>query len=603
MKYTINITRIIISVALISVVGFFNNNHAEALSYAPSAPIITSISPQSGAVGTTITLTGTGFTNYSYQVDGGTNNRIVFGSLGSENNPVYDLIPNSGGSLTFKVPEGNYMSCWNPKTGPACRVPSYLTQPGQYDVSIINANGQSNKVSFIVTDGTGVSVKPQITSLSVSSGKVNTQVTVYGTGFTRTGNAIKFGNQGTENNPKYVLDSNGTSITFNVPESNYYSCWNPVSGPQCNVSATATAPGVYNISVINNAGESNNVQFTVVAEDITLDRAIPQIITPNGGENYIVGQIVPVYFKYDTNMFTSEFKHNLTLELLYEKKYTNGSMTLEYRIPKVIASNISFNSNDVLHDWKIDPSDYAEGYNYKLRATVTRCPVSGKTKCVDYVDVSNAVFSISPSLVVNSQILIEFNNQTQNTSGSGTLYLSKGDSVKFTAKIPDDLKNTFNITPQFEWVITDRTGFTKCIYPNYYTAQCKEAQMTVDNGIAYYIIIKNGVSYRSNTINIVRQDDVYEECTDEKVFTKYLYRGMRNNQVEELQELLVELGFLKNSNSIDGNFGRGTRSAVMKFQRTYGLYITGTVNRQTREKLNDIIADTCELKRSNNISN
>lgn len=104
-------------------------------------PTISSISPSSGIVGSSVTITGSGFTQAG--------NRIKFGGLGSENNPVYSLGSN-GTSITFSVPSSNYLACWY--TRPACAVMTYMTQPGKYEVSVINANGTSNTVIFTVVD-------------------------------------------------------------------------------------------------------------------------------------------------------------------------------------------------------------------------------------------------------------------------------------------------------------------------------------------------------------------------------------------------------------------------------------------------------------------
>jgi len=62
--------------------------------------------------------------------------------------PVHD-----GKTLTFTIPSSNYLSCWASK--PACLAAAFMTQPGKYEVSVINDNGESNKLIFTV-------VSPQI---------------------------------------------------------------------------------------------------------------------------------------------------------------------------------------------------------------------------------------------------------------------------------------------------------------------------------------------------------------------------------------------------------------------------------------------------------
>ena len=102
-------------------------------------PAITSLSPTSGKVGTSVTITGSGFT--------GAGNKIEFGNLGIENNPNYVFSSPDGATITFTVPYSNYLACW----ANGCEAPAYLTSPGQYKVSVINDNGASNQVLFTVT--------------------------------------------------------------------------------------------------------------------------------------------------------------------------------------------------------------------------------------------------------------------------------------------------------------------------------------------------------------------------------------------------------------------------------------------------------------------
>ena len=98
-----------------------------------AAPHITSISPTSSKVGTTITITGSGFT--------GTNSIYLNGS------PV-DTLNSSGGStptwISFVIPT-NLPSC--PSWDRICTPGPALTS-GTYTVSVQNTNGTSNAVSL-----------------------------------------------------------------------------------------------------------------------------------------------------------------------------------------------------------------------------------------------------------------------------------------------------------------------------------------------------------------------------------------------------------------------------------------------------------------------
>lgn len=83
---------------------------------------ITSLRPISGPVGTSVTITGSGFTT------NGTGNRIKFGNLGSEENPSYNLNSADGKTLVFTVPSSNYFACWFFKGEvPPCTIPATST--------------------------------------------------------------------------------------------------------------------------------------------------------------------------------------------------------------------------------------------------------------------------------------------------------------------------------------------------------------------------------------------------------------------------------------------------------------------------------------------
>ncbi|MUK87461.1 DUF882 domain-containing protein [Ornithinibacillus sp. L9] len=78
-------------------------------------------------------------------------------------------------------------------------------------------------------------------------------------------------------------------------------------------------------------------------------------------------------------------------------------------------------------------------------------------------------------------------------------------------------------------------------------------------------------------------------------WTRTLQEGSSGSDVQELQIRVA--GWAADSPSqtyvaVDGQFGPGTRAAVMRFQRAYGLAVDGIVGPVTQAKLN-------ELERSN----
>lgn len=72
------------------------------------------------------------------------------------------------------------------------------------------------------------------------------------------------------------------------------------------------------------------------------------------------------------------------------------------------------------------------------------------------------------------------------------------------------------------------------------------------------------------------------------VFAKYLYAGMTGDEVLQLQNILVNEGFL--SATPNGKYGPLTTAAVKKFQAARGLSPLGVVGPGTRAALNAILA-------------
>ena len=66
-------------------------------------------------------------------------------------------------------------------------------------------------------------------------------------------------------------------------------------------------------------------------------------------------------------------------------------------------------------------------------------------------------------------------------------------------------------------------------------------------------------------------------------FAEELVLGSRGDEVIGVQNRLIELGYL--TGEADGQYGAATARAIELFQACNGLYVTGTVNRQTRSRL------------------
>jgi len=121
--------------------------------FAPYPPVIKFINPSFGTVGTTVTLTGTGFLP--------TGNTIHFGVGGIKNVASY----NNGTTLTFRVP--SYVSPCDLVVGEyMCGAPVMEITPGSYTVFVSNRQGESNRVTFKVTEQIVLSRPPVISGIS-----------------------------------------------------------------------------------------------------------------------------------------------------------------------------------------------------------------------------------------------------------------------------------------------------------------------------------------------------------------------------------------------------------------------------------------------------
>jgi hypothetical protein len=107
-------------------------------------PQLTSIVPNSGPIGTEVTIRGSGFT-----VSG---NTVIFG-VGSRAYPSGSVYPNhssdNGSVIRFTIPEHYDPACeYSSRPCPYAALP---TMPGSYSVAVSNIGGQSNAQNFTVT--------------------------------------------------------------------------------------------------------------------------------------------------------------------------------------------------------------------------------------------------------------------------------------------------------------------------------------------------------------------------------------------------------------------------------------------------------------------
>ena len=233
---------------------------------------LTSLSQNTGAVGTQVTVYGTGFDP--------SNNTINFGSV------ALTGVPSNGASMTFIVPAytlsgsvnitvtdsrgtSNALSFDVSSYGYACGSNyfyaygscgcnnQYNNQYGnQYNTYPYGSSNYNNYDNNYGNCGTGSSypagnvAAPTATYLNPVSGGVGTPVTIFGTGFTSSGNSVHFGNGIIAN----LSSNDGRTISFTVPSL--------LTG----FGTANTGLGLYNVSVTNGDGFSTGeLPFTVTS--------------------------------------------------------------------------------------------------------------------------------------------------------------------------------------------------------------------------------------------------------------------------------------------------------------------------------------------------
>ena len=87
--------------------------------------------------------------------------------------------------------------------------------------------------------------------------------------------------------------------------------------------------------------------------------------------------------------------------------------------------------------------------------------------------------------------------------------------------------------------------------------------------------------------------------TNTSVLDTILNIGDRGQQVKQLQEKLIKLGFSCGDHGADGDFGDGTYRAVRAFQKKYGLGEDGIAGNQTLAAIDKAISQMSEAPKKN----
>ena len=134
-------------------------------------------------------------------------------------------------------------------------------------------------------------------------------------------------------------------------------------------------------------------------------------------------------------------------------------------------------------------------------------------------------------------------------------------------------------------------GWTK----DYIIAQNSWGPNWGDNGLFYFN--ENYLPFSAWAILIDLPNNWKELLPDQTLKPQYVFNnnlsvGLTGEDVKALQDCLVFLGCMtaEQKNTGYGIFGSQTKSAVILFQKRYGIPATGFVGQLTRDKLNELFS-------------
>jgi peptidoglycan hydrolase-like protein with peptidoglycan-binding domain len=272
-----------------------------------TTPHLTSLSVTAAPAGAPVTVFGTGFDPIA--------NTVYVGGTTLSN-----ISSNNTTSLTFTVP---------------------ANATGATSVSVGNSHGTSNALTLTIGNygypynnyppntpcgygytynclpNTGV---PTVSYLSPNTGSVGTSVTVYGAGFSSTGNTVHFGNGVISN----LLSTDGHSVSFTVPSTISGYGYQPIG------------LGSYDVSVSNNVGVlSNTMPFTITSLGSTGAATITNVSGPNSlgvsvSGNWIVTVQNPGNNYITTSVSWGDTGNGYVNMAAPQITYTSGATTLTF---------------------------------------------------------------------------------------------------------------------------------------------------------------------------------------------------------------------------------------------------------------------------------
>jgi len=534
----------------------------------------------------------------------GTHKLSVITANGKSNEVNFYRLPNSNECVNGATNYPSCTSCVSPKvfnrTTQLCEVPTNVGQCGSANSSAAvtqkpstnlcasgstastvsgpgggwswtcagSNGGTTVTCSAPFTESNTVSSTPTISSISPTSGRVDSQVTITGTGFntlqsgTTKGNYVLLDDKVASS---LILSTNSTGLTFKVPSQLTSKCGLFSDALACSQIPAALSVGTHKLSVITANGKSNEVNFEVTAQAEISGITIDPISSAQRGKS------VDITWKKGTNVKDADF---LNIDLV-------KGAEIKRLVSKVRASEKKWT-------WNIPTSQTIGSYTIKI-SSMANTSVKAESSAFSITDNTNQITTCSngatnhpscttctlPKVFNEMKQLCEVLTATpQNPPASGT-QIGTPPSVSAIGQCYKST-NTSSLWPICCEILNDSThksiwktnNNTWLKWPNTCASDAATYLLTPDNTITPPSL--GSISY--NAIETLNQT---------------LKQGQSGDQVATLQTALQQAGVY--SGPITGFFGDLTKKAVATFQQANALEAIGEVGPKTRELLNSLI--------------
>ena len=190
------------------------------------------------------------------------------------------------------------------------------------------------------------------------------------------------------------------------------------------------------------------------------------------------------------------------------------------------------------------PSDYANRYSTEFRLTGDEAGAGFELLLNDYVGTSVIV----PQKVID----VGFCSATGNTVERGYQLMDKAISGNYDVAV--------------------ESGTPKRLYKRY-------AYSNVGEEMNYLVV----TTYNDGRQDIILFELEGEEPPEPEIVYPIMQKGLKSDDVRNMQERLIDLGYLKGK--ADGDFGKGTEAAVKKAQEAFGMEANGVADNDFQQKL------------------